>query len=45
MVTATPTTENVMAAKKGGASGFLVKPVSPRKVADAIKACHAESPQ
>jgi two-component system chemotaxis response regulator CheY len=40
MVTATPTTENVMAAKVGGASGFLVKPLSPRKVADAIKACH-----
>jgi len=44
MVTATPTTENVMAAKSRGASGFLVKPISPRKVADAIEACHVEKP-
>lgn len=46
MVTATPTAHNVMAAKEGGASGFLVKPVSPRKVADAIQACKInETPQ
>lgn len=42
MVTATPTAENVMAAKDGGASGFLVKPLSPKKVADAIQACHVD---
>lgn len=42
MVTATPTTENVMAAKAGGASGFLVKPLSPRKVTDAIEACNVD---
>ncbi len=40
MVTATPTAQNVLAAKEGGATGFLVKPVSPRKVADAIKSCN-----
>lgn len=45
MVTATPTAMNVLAAKDGGASGFLVKPVSPRKVADAIQACLRESIQ
>ena len=39
MVTATPTTQNVLAAKDGGASGFLVKPLSPKKVADAIADC------
>ena len=39
MVTATPTAQNVLAAREGGASGFLVKPVSPKKVAEAIKAC------
>lgn len=39
MVTATPSAHNVMAAKESGADGFLVKPVSPKKVADAIKAC------
>jgi two-component system chemotaxis response regulator CheY len=41
MVTATPTAHNVKAAKEGGASGFLVKPVSPKKVADAIRFCQA----
>ncbi len=39
IVTATPSAQNVMAARDGGAAGFLVKPVSPKKVADAIKAC------
>lgn len=44
MVTATPTAQNVLAAKEGGASGFLVKPVSPKKVADAIAACGLTPP-
>ena len=39
MVTATPTAQYVNASKEGGAAGFLVKPVSPAKVANAVKAC------
>lgn len=39
MVTATPTAQNVKAAQEGGAAGFLVKPVSPAKVANAVKLC------
>jgi two-component system chemotaxis response regulator CheY len=39
MVTATPTAQNVKAAQEGGAAGFLVKPVSPAKVANAVQAC------
>ncbi len=39
MVTATPTTQYVKDAKESGAAGFLVKPVSPAKVADAVKTC------
>jgi DNA-binding NarL/FixJ family response regulator len=39
MVTATPMTQYVKAAKEGGAAGFLVKPVSPAKVANAVHTC------
>lgn len=39
MVTATPTAQNVKAAQEAGAAGFLVKPVSPAKVAEAVKLC------
>jgi DNA-binding response OmpR family regulator len=45
MVTATPTAQRVQAAKEGGAAGFLVKPVSPAKVVNAIKACQARARQ
>lgn len=41
MVSASPKTQYVMGAKEHGATGFLVKPVSPRKVANAIEACLA----
>lgn len=39
MVTATPTAQYVQASKEAGAAGFLVKPVSPAKVANAVKSC------
>lgn len=39
MVTASPTKHNVTAAQEAGAAGFLVKPVSPAKVSDAVKRC------
>lgn len=39
MVTATPMAQYVKAAKEGGAAGFLVKPVSPAKVANAVHTC------
>jgi len=45
MVTATPTAQHVSDAKKGGAAGFLVKPVSPAKVAAAVKSCHEKTHQ
>jgi two-component system chemotaxis response regulator CheY len=39
MVTATPTAQYVKAAKAAGAAGFLVKPISPAKVVDAVRDC------
>ena len=45
IVTASPTTQNVAAAQENGASGFLVKPVSPAKVTKAIEACQAKAKQ
>lgn len=45
MVTATPTAQNVRSAQESGAAGFLVKPVSPAKVANAVKACLARARQ
>jgi two-component system, chemotaxis family, chemotaxis protein CheY len=39
MVTASPTAQYVKAAKEGGAAGFLVKPISPAKVVDAVRDC------
>ena len=41
MVTATPTAHYVQAAKDGGAAGFLVKPISPAKVVNAVQECLA----
>lgn len=43
MMAVTPTTPIVMAAMEAGAAGFLVKPVSPKKVADAVAACLAHA--
>lgn len=39
MVSASPTQANVLGAKEGGAACFLVKPVSPKKIANTINAC------
>jgi CheY-like chemotaxis protein len=39
MVTATATALIVKSAQEGGASGFLVKPVSPAKLTNAISIC------
>lgn len=39
MVSATATADRVSAAQKGGASGFIVKPASQKRMADAIHAC------
>lgn len=39
MISARPTTSRVEAAKEGGAAGFLVKPISQKRIGDAIGAC------
>lgn len=39
MVSATATAERVEAAKAGGAAGFIVKPVSQKRIGDAIRVC------
>jgi two-component system, chemotaxis family, chemotaxis protein CheY len=39
MVSSLPSASRVEAAKKGGAVGFLVKPVSQKRVGDAISTC------
>lgn len=39
MVSATATADRVSAAKAGGASGFIVKPASQKRIGDAIRAC------
>ena len=39
MVSATATAERVGAAREGGASGFIVKPVSQKRISDAIQSC------
>jgi CheY-like chemotaxis protein len=39
MVSSSPTSQRVLAAREHGAAGFLVKPLSARKVADAIRLC------
>lgn len=39
MISARPTASRVEAAKEGGAAGFLVKPISQKRVGDAIGAC------
>ena len=39
MVSATLTAERVNAAREGGAAGFIIKPVSPKRIVDAIANC------
>ena len=39
MISARPTASRVEAAKEGGAAGFLVKPISQKRIGDAISAC------
>ena len=39
MISARPTAVRVEAAKAGGAAGFLVKPISQKRIGDAIDAC------
>lgn len=39
MISALPTAARVEASKTGGAAGFLVKPISQKRIADAIHAC------
>lgn len=39
MISALPTAARVEASKAGGAAGFLVKPISQKRIADAIAAC------
>ena len=39
MISARPTAHRVEAAKEGGAAGFLVKPISQKRIGDAIRAC------
>lgn len=39
MVSATATADRVQSAKEGGASGFIVKPPSQKRIGDAIKSC------
>ncbi len=39
MISATATADRVSAANKGGASGFIVKPASQKRLGDAIQSC------
>lgn len=39
MVSATLTADRLSAAKEEGAAGFIVKPASPKRLADAIESC------
>lgn len=39
MISALPTAARVEASKTGGAAGFLVKPISQKRIADAIHKC------
>lgn len=39
MISGTPTAARVEAAKKGGAAGFIVKPVTPKRIGDAMRIC------
>jgi two-component system chemotaxis response regulator CheY len=39
MISAHATAARVQAAKEGGAAGFLVKPISQKRIGDAIRAC------
>lgn len=39
MISALPTAARVEASKAGGAAGFLVKPISQKRIADAIRSC------
>jgi DNA-binding NtrC family response regulator len=39
MISATATSERVNSARDGGAAGFIVKPVSPKRIGDAIVSC------
>jgi two-component system chemotaxis response regulator CheY len=39
MISGRPTSVRVEASKEGGAAGFLVKPISQKRIGDAIQAC------
>lgn len=45
MVSATATAERVEAAKAGGAAGFIVKPISQKRIGDAIRVCRKRASQ